>query len=117
VEVSSHLQKEMIPRDPVSANMHAWVPGACIVVWAWISLRSHEASTHEYFSLRTIVKTTGSESKVHIFQAIFFQEILQARVTTHLARFHLLTLRICDGVPLLLKSYLYFVMLEPDRFL
>jgi hypothetical protein len=117
VEVSSHLQKVMIPRDPVSATIHAWVPGACFVVWAWISLHSHEASTHEYFSLRTIVKTTGSESKVHIFQAIFFQEILQARVTTHLDRFHPLALHICDGVPLRLKSYLDFVMLEPDRFL
>jgi hypothetical protein len=112
VEVSSLLEKEMIPRVPVSATKHAWVPGACIVVWAWISLHSHEASTHEYFSLRTIVKTTGSESKVHIFQAI-----LQARVTTHLDRFHPLALHICDGVPLRLKSYLDFVMLEPDRFL
>jgi hypothetical protein len=67
--------------------MHAWVPGVCIVVWAWISLRSHEASTHEYFSLHIIVKLSGSESKVHVFQAIFFQTILHASVTSHLARF------------------------------
>jgi hypothetical protein len=38
------------------------------------------------FSLHTIVKLSGSESKVHMFQALFFQAILHGRVTSHLAR-------------------------------
>jgi hypothetical protein len=38
-------------------------------------------------SEHTILKFLGNESKVHVFQAIFFQEILPIRVKSHVARF------------------------------
>ena len=39
------------------------------------------------FPLRTILRLLGNESKVHLFQAILFQEMLPTRVKSHLARF------------------------------
>jgi hypothetical protein len=38
--------------------------------------------------IHTILGVLGSESKVHLFQSILFQEILHTRVKSHLARFH-----------------------------
>src|SRR5215469_8424403 len=40
---------------------------------------SHEASTHDCFPLHTILRLLGNESKVHVFQAILFQEMLPTR--------------------------------------
>ena len=39
------------------------------------------------FPLRTILRLLGNESKVHLFQAILFQEMLPTRVKSHLTRF------------------------------
>jgi hypothetical protein len=39
------------------------------------------------FPLRTILRLLGNESKVHVFQAIVFQEMLPTKVKSHLARF------------------------------
>ena len=39
------------------------------------------------FPLHTILRLLGNESKVHVFQAILFQEMLPTRVKTHLTRF------------------------------
>ena len=42
------------------------------------------------FPLHTILRLLGNESKVHLFQAILFQEMLPTRVKSHLARFRTL---------------------------
>jgi hypothetical protein len=36
------------------------------------------------FPLQTILRLLGNESKVHVFQAILFQEMLPTRVKPHL---------------------------------
>jgi hypothetical protein len=45
------------------------------------------------FSLHTILRLLGNESKVHLFPAIFFQEMLPTRVKSHLARFQVSLMR------------------------
>jgi hypothetical protein len=39
------------------------------------------------FPLHTILRLLGNESKVHLFPAILFQEMLPTRVKSHVARF------------------------------